>query len=91
MATKTKAELLEEITQKNSEIENLKKEIAILDKYKQYKDMADEFKAMHTALEVSGFTSEQAFDLLKDLLRIAPDFMNKQTTLRRSGCRDIFV
>ena len=75
MATKTKAELMAEIEQKNTEIEDLKKEIEILDKYKQYKDMADELKAMHTALEVSGFSSEEAFDLLKTMLKLAPAFM----------------
>lgn len=77
MATKTKAELMEEIEQKNEEIKVLEKEVEMLEKYKQYKDMGDEMKAMHTALEVSGFSSEQAYDLLKVMLQLLPAFTDQ--------------
>jgi hypothetical protein len=70
MATKTKAELMTEINQKNEEIKKLEEEIKVLEKYKQYKDMGDELKAMHTAYEVAGFTSDQAFTLLIETISL---------------------
>lgn len=79
MATKTKAELKEEIDQKNEEIKKLEEEIKLLEKYKQYKDMGDELKAMHTAFEVSGFSSEEAFTLLLECIKAAPAFANNSS------------
>lgn len=64
---KTKAELLEELEQANQNVRDLKNEIKNLERYKQYEDMADEIKALHTAFMNSGFTNEQAFDLLKTM------------------------
>lgn len=47
MAVKTKNELLEEIDQKNEEIEVLKADIEKLEKYRKYDEMADEVKAIN--------------------------------------------
>ena len=55
---KTKQQLLDEI-------EELKEEIRKLNKYEKYETFADETKAIHTALMNSGFTDEQAFELIK--------------------------
>ena len=84
MATKTKAELMAEIEQKNTEIKDLEKEIKMLEKYKSYKDIGDELKAMHTALEASGFNSEQAYDLLKVMLQLLPAFTDQP---KKVACR----
>ena len=54
---KTKQELLEEI-------DALKKELADLEKYKQYQEAAGEMKAVHTSLVNSGFSGEETFQLL---------------------------
>lgn len=71
MAAKTKNELLEEIEQKNQEIEVLKSDIEKLEKYKKYDDMADEMKAINDSFVRSGFTESQAFELTKDLAMAA--------------------
>lgn len=82
MATKTRAELMTEIDQKNEEIKKLEEEIKMLEKYKQCKDMGDEFKAMYTAFEVAGFTSDQAFTLLIETLKAAPAYANNSTAVK---------
>ena len=61
---KNKNELLEEIAE-------LQKQVANLERYKQYAECADEMKAMHTAFMNSGFTNEQAFEMLKTMLPLA--------------------
>lgn len=71
MAAKTKNDLLEEIEQKNQEIEVLKSDIEKLEKYKKYDDMADEVKAINDSFVRSGFTESQAFELTKDLATAA--------------------
>ena len=76
MAAKTKAELLEEIEQKNEEIKVLEKEVKNLEKYKQYEDMANELKAIHSAFVNSGFDDDQAFELLKDFIKVGAGFVN---------------
>lgn len=55
---KTKQDLLDEIA-------DLKQQIANMEKYKAYKDMSDEFKLIYDAFKDSGFSDDQAFDLLK--------------------------
>lgn len=65
----TKAELLEEIKIAEEHIHNMEGQLKNLEKYKQYEEAADELKAMHTALMNSGFTNEQAFDLLKTTMQ----------------------
>ena len=64
MATKTKNELLEEIEQKNEELKNLKSEVEKLEKYKKYDDCANEIRAMYQSFVNSGFTEDQAFEIL---------------------------
>lgn len=71
MATKTKNELLEEIEQKNGEIEVLKADIEKLEKYRKYDEMADEIKAINDSFVRSGFTEQQAFELTKGALKAA--------------------
>lgn len=68
MATKTKNELLEEIEQKNDEIEVLKADIEKLEKYRKYDEMADEIRAINDCFVRSGFTEQQAFELVKGAL-----------------------
>lgn len=69
MATKTKNELLEEIEQKNEEIEVLKADIEKLEKYRKYDEMADEIKAINDSFVRSSFTEQQAFELTKGVLK----------------------
>ncbi len=71
MATKTKNELLEEIEQKNEEIEVLKADIEKLEKYRKYDEMADEIKAINDSFIRSGFTEQQAFELTRDSVTAA--------------------
>ena len=61
----TKEDLLKEIKLANEHIHQMKNQIKNLERYKQYEDMANEMKAMHTAFMNSGFSDEQAFDMLK--------------------------
>lgn len=68
MATKTKNELLEEIEQKNEEIEVLKADIEKLEKYRKYDEMADEVKAINDSFVRSGFTEQQAFQMTSGML-----------------------
>lgn len=65
----TKAELLEEIEIAHNHIQQMETQLKNLEKYKQYEEASDELKAMHTALMNSGFTNEQAFDLLKTTMQ----------------------
>ena len=65
MSEKTKNELLEEIEQKNEEIEVLKVDIEKLEKYRKYDEMADEVKAINDSFVRSGFTEQQAFELTR--------------------------
>lgn len=64
----TKAELLKEIEAANEHIQQMETQLKNLEKYKQYEDMANEMKALHTAFMNSGFSDEQAFDMLKMLI-----------------------
>lgn len=68
MANKTKAELLEEIEAKNSEIKDLKNEIQKLDRYKQYEDMANEVFALRESFVNAGFSKAESFNMLKTIL-----------------------
>lgn len=66
--TMTKAELIEEIEQKNSEIEKLEDEIERLEKRSNYKENADELKALYDSYVEAGFEENQAFMLVHTLL-----------------------
>lgn len=67
----TKAELLKEIEFAHNHIREMEGRLERMEHYKQYEDMADELKAMHTAFMNSGFTNEQAFDMVKTLTNAA--------------------
>ncbi len=71
MAVKTKNELLEEIEQKNEEIEVLKADVEKLEKYRKYDEMADEIKAINDSFVRSGFTERQAFELTRGAVTAA--------------------
>ena len=64
MATKTKAELMTEIEQKNEEIKKLEEEIKNLERFKKYDDMAGELAAVQESYIKAGFDEAQAFTLL---------------------------
>lgn len=68
MATKTKTELLEEIKTKNEEIQDLKNEVKKLERFKQYEAMTDEMAALRDSFVNSGFTKEEAFELVKNII-----------------------
>lgn len=65
---KTKAMLEEELEQKRTEIEDLKKELEKAEKYKRYDDMAGELKAIYDSLVNAGFNEDQAFVLLNTMI-----------------------
>ena len=66
---KTKAMLEEELDQKKNEIEELKKELVKVEKYKQYDDMAGEIKAIYDSFVNAGFNNDQAYEILIILLQ----------------------
>jgi predicted nuclease with TOPRIM domain len=61
---KTKAMLEEELKQKSTEIEYLKKELEKVERYMQYDDLAGELKAVYDSFVNAGFKEEQAFTLM---------------------------
>ena len=61
---KTKKELLEAI-------DDLKKQVEALERYKQYEGMANEISAMHAAFKNSGFDDSQAFALVMKMIESA--------------------
>lgn len=77
MATKTKAELMEEIKIKNEEIKDLKTEIERLERYKAYESMADELGAMRESFVNAGFSKTEAFTMVMKTIELAtnPFFM----------------
>lgn len=70
MSEKTKNELLEEIEQKNEEIEVLKVDIEKLEKYRKYDEIAEEVKTINDSFIRSGFTEQQAFELAKGAVTV---------------------
>lgn len=85
MATtkKTKAELEKELENIKESKAELEKELKNLEKYKQYEECADELKALHTAFINSGFSDEQAFDLLKMMTQTTFSQQFTKAVLRR--------
>lgn len=65
MNKKTKTELLELIEQKDAEIKELNEELKSLEKYNEFRKMADELKLAHKALVDAGFTEDQAIEMFK--------------------------
>jgi hypothetical protein len=68
---KTKDELMTELEAKETEIKELKEDLKKLEKYKQYEDTANEIKALHDAFMNSGFSDEQAFALVNNIMTTA--------------------
>jgi vacuolar-type H+-ATPase subunit I/STV1 len=79
MATKTKAELLEEIKTKNEEIQTLNDKIKKLERFKQYEVMTDEVAVLRDSFVNSGFTKEEAFELVKNIISNALSSMLTQS------------
>lgn len=65
---KTKAQLMEELEQKNAEIAELKKELERSANYEQYLDAAKETRSMVDAFVESGFTEEQAITIVTSMI-----------------------
>lgn len=69
---KTKAMLEEELEQKKTEIEDLKKEleneIKKTEKYKQFEECADDLKALQNSFINSGFSEKQAFTMVLQII-----------------------
>lgn len=87
---KTKAMLEEELEQKRDEIEELKKELVKVEKYKQYDDMAGEIKAIYDSFVNAGFNKDQAYEILIILLQNQKaasnsweSYLNKYLSTRR--------
>ena len=84
---KTKAMLEEELEQKRDEIEELKKELVKVEKYKQYDDMAGEIKAIYDSFVNAGFNNDQAYEILIILLQnqkaATPNYRDFYTSTRR--------
>lgn len=70
MATKTKAELMEEIKAKNQEIANLKSEVEKLDRYKKYEELTNELAAIRDSFVKSGFSESEAYDMVKSFMQL---------------------
>ena len=71
MEKKTKKELMEEIEAKEAELKEARETLAKLDQYKQYDEFADQLGAMHTSFRKAGFSDEQAYELMRDVLYIS--------------------
>ena len=61
----------ERIDRHKLEIKALKEEISSLEKYKQYRDAADDVKAIHQSFMDAGFTNDQAFTLINTALAVS--------------------
>lgn len=59
---KTKQELIEEINE-------LEKQVAKYDRYKQYEDTADELKVVLDSFMNAGFTRKESFGIIENLIR----------------------
>lgn len=69
LTKKAKEELLENIEEKERDIKDLYAQIEKLDKYKQFHDNAELIRAAHESYVTAGFTDDQAFELLKIMLK----------------------
>ena len=67
---KTESQLIEELEDAKTSVAELKKQLDNMERYKKYEKCADEIKAMHTAFMNSGFTNEQAFDMIETMLNL---------------------
>lgn len=74
---KTKADLMNELETKENEIKELKEDLKKLERYKKYEDMANAMRAMHEAFMNSGFSDEQAFALVNNMMTTATAAVTK--------------
>ena len=65
---KTKAELEQELIDKQTEILNLNKELDNLNRYNKYEEIGNELHAMMEAMINSGFTRDEAFQMLHKMI-----------------------
>jgi len=70
-APMSKEQILMEIKKAHATIHEMEDRLKNLERYKEYEDMANEIKAVHTAFMNSGFSNEQAYDLLKTTIAAA--------------------
>lgn len=66
--SKTKAELLELIQQKEQEITTLQNDIRALEKCKRYEDITDEVTDVYKKFRDKQFTREESMDLVVSLI-----------------------
>lgn len=66
--SKTKAELLKEIDEKDKDISDLLDRIDRLEKYKQYEESAGEMKALYDSYILAGFNADQALKIILTML-----------------------
>lgn len=65
---KTKAQLMEELEQKNNEIAELKKELERSAQYDQYVNAGKEIREVIDGLMEGGLSENQAFDILRAVI-----------------------
>lgn len=75
---KTKAQLL-------ADIEVLEKKIENLERYEKYDAMADEVKAMTDSFVRAGFTEDQAFEMVKEMMVAVAGGMISSNPLKMLG------
>ena len=68
--SKTKAELLEVIKNKEQEIATLESDIQALEKCKRYEDITDEVTDVYKKFRDKEFTREESMDLVVSLINI---------------------
>ena len=62
---RTKEMLLNELEAKNAEIKDLKKELARVERYKQYEEAAGELAVLRDSFISAGFTKAEANEFVK--------------------------
>ena len=68
-AKTTKERLIEKLEEVEKERDRLKSDISKLKKYEKYEETADELGAMRDAFVNSGFTDDQAFQIIITLVQ----------------------
>ena len=66
----TKMEEKKDVKELMNNIEELKKQVAKLEKYKKYDKAAEELKVMYDALINNGFPEPMAFQIFMEILRV---------------------
>ena len=66
---KTKDELIQAIEGFEDHISDLKKQVATLERYKQYETAANEMMALKESFVRAGFTDAQAYEMMLTVLK----------------------